>query len=99
MQLTHPRHNESNRGWFMAGELGQETCEKVSKTLDNATLIYETGCMTDYRQAIEYALPTLHCRLCGHKWHPRKNRPPERCAKCDSRCWYRERRDGKNGHN
>jgi hypothetical protein len=24
MLLTHPRHNESNRGWFMAGELGKE---------------------------------------------------------------------------
>ena len=29
-------------------------------------------------------LPTFECLRCGHKWHPRTDRRPDRCPKCNS---------------
>lgn len=82
------------------GELGEESFQKVLKTLDNATIIYETGHMDIYSQVIELGLPTLKCRECGYRWHPRKPKMPTRCPNpgCGTRCWCRERKDGKDEH-
>lgn len=39
-------------------------------------------------------LPTLECKRCGHKWHPRRDQLPAVCPnlKCKSSYWNRERR-------
>lgn len=34
-------------------------------------------------------LPTLHCRRCGHHWHPRMPEPPIQCPRCKSRVWQK----------
>ena len=37
-------------------------------------------------------LPTYECLRCGHKWHPRSDRRPDRCPKCNSPYWDRPRK-------
>jgi SOS-response transcriptional repressor LexA len=32
-------------------------------------------------------LPTYHCQICGHDWHPRKEGLPKYCARCHSPRW------------
>jgi len=41
-----------------------------------------------------YELPTLECKRCGYKWHPRYETPPVHCAKCLSPYWDKERTRG-----
>jgi hypothetical protein len=84
----------------MAGELDEERSQNLSKTLDFGTIIYENWAMDIYSQVIELGLPTLQCKECGYRWHPRKPKMPTRCPNpdCGTRCWCRERKDGKDGH-
>lgn len=35
----------------------------------------------------EIKLPTFKCTRCGHKWHPKKEEVPLRCAKCKTPYW------------
>lgn len=39
-------------------------------------------------------LPTYECLRCGHKWHPRSDRRPDRCPnrKCNSPYWDKPRK-------
>jgi len=41
---------------------------------------------------MDIKLPTLRCKRCGHKWHPRKEEKPLICPKCKSPYWDRERK-------
>jgi len=36
---------------------------------------------------MNYELPTLKCKRCGHTWIPRTNKEPRVCAKCNSIYW------------
>ncbi len=36
-------------------------------------------------------LPTLKCLRCGHKWYPKREEMPLRCAKCKSPYWNKPR--------
>lgn len=36
---------------------------------------------------MNYELPTLKCKRCGHTWIPRTNKEPRVCAKCNSVYW------------
>jgi len=39
------------------------------------------------------ALPRLHCKRCGGKWIPRKDKNlPKKCPKCSSPYWHKARR-------
>lgn len=33
------------------------------------------------------SLPTFECLRCGWRWHPRSNKKPDRCPKCNSPYW------------
>jgi len=38
------------------------------------------------------ALPRLHCKRCGGKWIPRKDKTlPQKCPKCSSPYWNKAR--------
>lgn len=32
----------------------------------------------------------LHCKICGHKWRPRLDRPPVVCPKCKHHNWKKD---------
>jgi hypothetical protein len=40
-------------------------------------------------------LPVLKCKICGHEWHPRREKLPKKCAspKCKSPNWNRDASD------
>jgi hypothetical protein len=49
--------------------------------------------LTVYKSEVEFGAEPekLSCNRCGHKWLQRKEDLPQRCAKCNSPYWNRER--------
>ncbi|MFX0136903.1 MAG: hypothetical protein ACFFDN_24915 [Candidatus Hodarchaeota archaeon] len=39
---------------------------------------------------MNYGLPTEKCKRCGHTWHPRSDKKPERCPNCNSPYWDKD---------
>ncbi len=51
-------------------------------------MLYIRGDLTEFNKM---KLPKLQCNRCYHEWIPRTEKTPDRCPKCISPYWNKER--------